>query len=351
MANRRQLTRALIACAVGAGVLLSGVAGLDSAEAELRTGSSVLAGEESATSARFPGLASVGVRYEDVTGALDVTAKLRSPLADPAQSSALRSTRIEMNLGTFFGGDIAWACDDVLEGLTLYAKLGQGIGGVDLGEYLEPKDDVVVPLEVAADRLSVKMSFAANERLAGRNLICSRATLLGPEGYGNDAEFDMTRSRLLDGFSGTDGDIGIYAENNLRAEFRYLHNEFVPRSGDAIFDDPGWDVACGPKARVVVVDCHARGVIRSIAGRPTVRVTGDLSYGLTRSREPDGEMRVRWTPRLRVSVRFKRCPRRVDRSRARRRLGCEVKWRWRTSEGDLRDAFLRRVGLPSRRLR
>src|SRR4051794_24403993 len=81
------------------------------ADAALRTGSSSSPDQLSDTSASFPGLKRLSVRYDDTAGDLTVTATLRDVLVDPSKTSALRRTEIGFRLGDLWGTDLVGSCN------------------------------------------------------------------------------------------------------------------------------------------------------------------------------------------------------------------------------------------------
>jgi hypothetical protein len=78
-----------------------------SATAAIRTGTVPVLYPDKPLSADFPGLGSLTLRYEDSDGSMELAATLRSPLADPQVTSALRQTRISVTLGDFYGDDMS----------------------------------------------------------------------------------------------------------------------------------------------------------------------------------------------------------------------------------------------------
>jgi len=335
-------------------VVLASTAGAD-----VRTGRADVLHPERSLSDEFPGLVAVSVRYDDSTGAFDLSAQLRSPLADPQATSALRATTVDITLNDFYGDDsFADSCQSHVDGVHVQLLLGSSRAAVELGA-LDRSDDWLLPLSVSEDRRQVSVSISADSRLGVRNIVCLDAVLTGRDRFASDAPQDFTVQRLLDGFSGRDGNVGSYAGNDLESQFRYVYNNFTDRERDELDDHPSWTGVCTPKSGTVIVRCHGRGRIGSIVGRPTVTIRGSRIYETHRgagSLLGDRGVVLRWRQAMRVVVRWRRCPRPIDAARARRRAACKVALTWRTGQflpQRLANALIRRAkrsGIPLRNM-
>lgn len=314
------------------------------ASAAMRTGHAVVRNPERQLSAEFPGLSRVDVRYDDVTGRIDVSAAVRSPLADPSRTSALRSTRIEVHLGDAWGDEVltGTSCDWPSRGLKITFSLGDNQARLDMGDPLDPKDDVVVPSAVSDSRLLVAATFPPRLGIRPVNLICLTGNMVGKAGFGPNEPLDVLRPRLFDGFDGSDGSVGLQAEDSLLAEFRYLHNELVRRRRDEVFNVPGATARCSPKAGSGYVTCTARARLAVIIGRPVITVRGSRTHTLKTRRDAlgrTGRLLV-WDQAMRVNLRWRQCPRKIN---ARRRgRSCEVRTTLRTGR-ELRQTVLRKL--------
>ena len=267
-----------------------------SAVAELRTASTTLQSNPDATTPAFPGLQRVDVRYEDSTGELQLTAVLRSPLVDPTQSSAARSTKVEVDLGNFYEGSRYGSC--VAVGVrTFNLALGQELASSESG--------VVVPLTVSPDRRTVVASFPASSAERGRNFICMYAEMTSALG-----DLELTRTSLFDGFAGDEGDVGLGASEDLQNEFIYLYNNHVERIGQQIGRVPGATARCTPQHGASIVSCRARARIRTLPGAPTITLRGARRYTVTSAKQ------LRWQQHMRVLISWRRCPARYSKKLA-----------------------------------
>jgi hypothetical protein len=325
------------------------------ATAAIRTGSSTVQYPAEDLSTDFPGMSAFTIRYEDSDGSIDLSAMLRSPLADSQATSALRKTAIEVRLGDFYGSDMfSDSCESFRSGLTVTLSLGDSAAYLDLGDPFQTSDDLKVPLIVSDDRLTVSAHVPPDPRVGPRNIICAKADLTGAHGMATDAPQDFTSARLLDGFDGRDGNIGMYAEDDTLSQFRYIHNSLTDREKDTLWDYPGWRATCTPQTGSVIVTCSGQGRIPSLVGRPLVKIRGDRTYELVRAKDMfgiRGDM-LRWYQDVSVRVSWSRCPRAIDTTRAKRKQGCEVPLRWKTGKflpQELAKALIlraRRTGTP-----
>jgi hypothetical protein len=253
----------------------------------------------------YPGLQQVAIHYEDSTGDVQLTAALRSPLVDPAQSSATRSTVVQVDVGSFYTGSRFASCTDY-HSHSFDLLLGQGLARSETG--------TVVPLAVSADRLSVSANFGASTTLRGRNFICMSAQMFNSLG-----DIDLTRTALLDGFAGGEGDVGLGAAEDLLAQFSYLYNNHVQRTGQQVGSVRGARARCTPSRGVSVVSCRGRARIGSLPGAPTISLRGARRYTLAAGQ-------VRWHQHMRVLVRWRHCPARYGRKLAGHRCGTDLTW-------------------------
>lgn len=343
------MTRTLRQLAVGivtAGLLL---ACPFPAAAAIRTATATVPFPDKPLTADFPGMSNATLRYEYADGSMDVAATLRSPLADPRVTSALRKTKIELRLGDFYGDTlITDSCQSYEQGLTVILHLGDQVAYLDLGDPLETTDDLKVPLIVGPDRRSVSAHIPADPRVGPRNIICMKADLTGARGMASSAPSDFTDTRLLDGFDGRDGNIGLYATDDTRSQFRYIYNNLTDRDRDDIWDHPTWKASCSPPVGSVIVGCRGQGRIGTMVGRPLVTIRGQRIYQLVRDTDMFGLRGdlLRWDQNMRVTVRWKRCPREIDTRRAKHRRSCNVAMRWKTGRflpEDLLAAVIRRA--------
>jgi hypothetical protein len=349
----------LCATVVLATVLLV-LALVPAAGADVRTGRTHVSHPERGLSDEFPGLAGVSVRYDDATGAFDLSAQLRSSLADPQTTSALRSTTIDITLNDFYGDDLLTGnCQSHIDGVRVQLLLGSSQAAVELGTSFDGSDDWILPLSVSADRREVSVSVPADSRLGVRNIICIEANLTGPEGLASNAPQDFTADRLLDGFSGRDGNIGSYAGDDVESQFRYVYNNFTDRERDEILNHPSWSGVCTPKSGTVIVSCRGRSRIGTIVGRPAMTIRGRRIYETHRGKGVlvgDRGVLLRWRQSMRVVVRWRRCPRPIDARRASCDAACTVALTWRTGQflsQRLANALIRRAkrtGIPPRRV-
>jgi hypothetical protein len=274
--------------------------------AELRTATTALQSSPSATTAAFPGLDRVNIRYEESTGDLQLSALLRTPLADAAQTSAARSTYVDVTIGSFYEGSRFGSC---LAGDTrsFQMALGEGLVRSDNGAE--------VPLTVSPDRRSVIATFPASDELRGRNFICAYASIWNRVG-----DLELARTSLFDGFAGDDGDVGVGASEDLQDEFIYLHNNRVKRSGDQIGRVPGATARCTPARGVNTVSCRAKARIKTLPGAPTITLRGTRRYTITSAKS------LRWQQRMRVQVSWRHCPARYGKRLAGRSCQFSLKW-------------------------
>lgn len=325
-----------MAVAAVAASVVGGTPLTEVASAEVRTGHTSVTTPAS-TSPEFPGLSSVNARYDDGSGAIEIAARLRTRMADRESTSALRSTTIEVQLGEMWGDSaLARSCQSWLNGIWVRIGLGAGHATVELGRVDDDSDDLVAPISVSEDRRSITVGLT-DGRLARRNLVCLTGNMTGPEGFGLDDPVDFLEGALLDGFTGADGDVGRYAAEDVSAQFRFLHNRVASRAEER-FDHPDWTASCTPASGAAFVRCTAAGVIPAIRGRPRVSISGQRQYSLINQKGPAGDHGpvLRWRQSMPVIVRWRRCPRAIDRRRAARRARCTVRLRWRTGR-DLPD--------------
>jgi hypothetical protein len=155
---------------------------------------------------------------------------------------------------------------------------------------------------------------------------------------GPDAPRDYLEANLFDGFDASDGNVGLQAQDSLLAEFRFLYNAFVSRKR-ALFDVPGATAKCSPKKGFAYVTCSPRARINVIIGDPLVTVRGSRTYRFG-PRRGGGSKWLTWEQAMRVRVRWRKCPSRVNLSR--RGQSCEYRTLLRTGDS-LRDAVLTRL--------
>lgn len=315
------------------------------ASAAFRTGHASVPNPEQQLSAAFPGLSRVDVRYDDVTGRIDISARLRSPLADQSQTSALRSTQIEVNFGDAWGDELlsGGSCDWAARGITATFALGQDQLFVDNRTPFDASDDLVVPVAVSADRRVLSATVPPQFKTGVPNFICLSGNMVGKGGFGLDAPQDYLRHQLFDGFDASDGNVGLQAEDSLRAEFRYLHNALVRRRRDEIFDVPGATARCSPKSGSAYVRCTARAKMKVLIGKPFITVRGSRVHRLRSRRDQLGGVGklLIWEQAMRVEIRWARCPRRI--SARRRGRSCRVRTILRTNRR-LRETVVFKLG-------
>jgi hypothetical protein len=320
------LSRVLLAAACV--LLLSGAGPTPVSASDLRTGTAT-PDYSSPVEPSFPGLRSVGLRYDGVAGVLQITAHLRSPLASTDATSALRNTRLWIYIGTAYGDELfPYSCQWSLDGSAVFsANLG------DSGATLDGTAANTIVL--SEDRRTLTYVFGPDESLIQRDWICFDANLSAELGRRHDPATG-TRGTLFDGFAPADGAVGALAAQDLASQFTYLHNEFVPRAR-ARFLYPRGD--CTPPAGSPIVRCRMSGRIPSIRGKPTLTVEGTRAFvmyngeGLFKGNR--GRL-LRWENTLRARLRWDRCPASLgatDRP-------CAVATRWPSRYPRLADALL-----------
>lgn len=307
-----------------------------SASAEMRTGHATVH-YPSETSASFPGIQRVDVHYDDASGALAVDVALRSALADSSQTSALRSTKIELHLGSAWGNEIisADSCDWSLEP-SIQVDFDLGKLQASLYGEVVSAGATPFPLTLSPDRQHVSVSIPSVATPAP-NLICLNGDMVGPDGMALDAPQDFLVGALLDGFGATDGEVGAQAQESLLAEFRYLHNAFVKHRGDEILVVPGARARCTPQSGRAYVICTASARMRLIVGQPVISLRGSRYY---ERRTVNGRHRLQWEQAMRVRVHWAKCPRVINRARAGK--PCETRLIFHTGD-DLRDIVIARL--------
>jgi hypothetical protein len=292
------------------GALLLAAAAASPAAAELRTASTGRQSEPDATTSAFPGLERVDVRYEDSTGELQLTVVLRSPLVDQTQSSAARSTKVEVRLGNFYEGSRYGSCG--AGGVrTFELALGQGQASSASG--------AVVPLAVSSDRRTVVATFPATSAERERNFICVYADMANALG-----DIELSRTSLFDGFAGEDGDVGVGASEDLQNEFSYLYNNHVERIGQQIGRVPGATARCTPPRGASIVSCRAKARIRTLPDAPTISLRGARRYTITSAKQ------LRWQQHMRVGISWRRCPARYSKKLAGHPCHIAMTWPTRT---------------------
>jgi hypothetical protein len=305
------------------------------APARLRTGRAVVTEQRNVTPV-FPGLETVSVSYDDQSGALGLTATLRSPL--PARG--LHYTDLSFYLGAFYGDEIAPGICQFLFGVaSARVPLDGDQAWVEIDPPVTGPANTEAPVAVSPDRRTVSVQFGADGALAHRNPVCLAANLLDRD----DETFSEWANGMLDGFTPADGDIGAYAADSLGDQLTELYNAYAA-DPEEVFTVPGARARCTPARGDIRVSCTASARLRAVAGAPKVTLKGSRTFRLVAVRGGDV---LRWRQALAVTVRWPRCPAAVNASRARAHRVCEATLNWR--RGALAGAFHKRFPRLRRR--
>lgn len=337
MLARRRITTVVLAAVVL--TLATPAAG----NAETRTGSAIVPERtREDTSASFPGIERIVVSFDTDSAELLLHVMLRSALADPQQTRALRSTYVDFALADAWGGDIGGAeCDWGIFGERFRLHLGDGVALLERGDLFDAADDAQFPLNVSPDRRTVELHVSPQPETRNLQPICFSASMSAP-GEAFDGPQEWIDDTLLDGFSGLDGPIGEQASEGLLASIRYFHNEFVRRSRDTIYNVPGATSSCTPRRGAAYVRCRASSSIRSLPGWPRLSLRGWREYRLVSSRDPIVGSRLSWNQRIVATLRWRRCIRAVSVSAARGRRSCAIRVRARAGD-EIRDVLMQRL--------
>jgi hypothetical protein len=305
------------------------------APARLRTGHAAVTQQRRVTPV-FPGLDTVSISYDDQSGALGLTATLRSPL--PVRG--LHYTDLSFYLGAFYGDEIAPGMCQFLFGVAnARVPLDDDEAWVEIEPPFTSPANTEAPVAVSPDRRTVSVQFGADGALAHRNPVCLAANLLD-----RDSETSSEWANgMLDGFGPADGDIGAYAADSLRDQLTELYNAYAA-DPDEVFAVAGARARCTPARGDIRVSCTASARLRAVAGAPKVTLKGPRTFRLVAVR---GGSLLRWRQALAVTVRWTRCPTAVNASRARAQRGCEATLNWR--RGALVGAFHKRFPRLRRR--
>jgi hypothetical protein len=305
------------------------------ATAELRTGShgNPYPDDPPTASPTTPKFDWVAIQYDDAAGSIVATVRFATPLADPAYTSALRPWSYSITLGDYFsticvGTDRTW--------LRIYGRLGDAEPAElhNVGDFENATPDLIVAETFSADRSEITLTVT-DPSLVGLNLICADAEVEKDD----DEHFKYGSSSfgfLLDGFGRLDGEIEREAEYSMRDNIEFLDRDWGRKP-----TQPRRTLALAIKCRRTVlrdrVACKATGRLRSVPGRPRIRLRGRLEF-------PDPFRHAfagpRWRYAVRGDVRWKRCPRAVQPPSRLIGKPCSIRIRWRDTR-DLSHAVLR----------
>lgn len=311
-----------------------------SSTAAVRTGTAfTLPSYQAKTSPDFPGMKRVSVSYDDATKIAAFQIELRSPLADPTVTSALRKTDVSLDLGSFLGE--AGTPD----------RLGQGCGGygrngfsMDLslndlsvtklkGDLSTGLDRIPIPAALVLDpsRTLISLSVDLTNWVVSPNPICVIASMSN----GGSTKGEIAEA-MFNGFDWTDGDVFEIIETQLDQELNGI--------------EPNMNVG----TRVSRLECesiaqsawrfHCDAVIRlRQTGKPLVRISGTRSVADAKYKRLDvtGVEGVFLGITNRMTVRYKwtKCPHRY-RANGKK---CPRKKTWR-GRGSLSDVIKSPLG-------
>jgi hypothetical protein len=315
-------------------VLLAGMAALillltwtTAAAAELRTGSAPNRFPQPEESSPIrPELKRADVRYDDATGALQITLTLYDALADPAATSALRPWRFYVEIGDYLNG-ICSGDDRTWLGITgALADANPAVLDSSF-DFTDSYPDISVTKTFSADRTQVTLT-ATDPRLIGLGTICAGARIFDSRASSN--KFSDTFAFLLDGFDAADGALARELPDYLNAEADTVAVRLRPRRGDARLT-----IRCREIYQATFT-CRASGRLRHAPGRPTITMRGRMSFDARGARRLGGFAQYGWRASMRATVNWRRCP--ADAQKPLRGKPCHRTVRWRGT-GMLADAL------------
>lgn len=282
-----------------------------------------------------PELDRATVQYDSTAGSITATLRFTTPVADPTTTSALRPYTYGVSFGDFFGPgctgtDATWfslrgSLGDVAPGRLAYELNFDG-----------SLDEVLPSLPVTevfdSDRRTLTLQ-TAGPSLTRWNLICASAEIVNANVPGFAAD-SRTFGFLLDGFSRLDGALIREAASALTDDIEFLDRDLGPGKG------PRTNLGISPNCKQAirgVVSCSTTATLKSVQGRPRLKLSGQMRFPVP-YRESGAE--TRWSHRMRGSLRWKRCPRRIDGLRRNRAGGCSHRITWRGGQS-LSEAVLR----------
>lgn len=250
-----------------------------------------------------PAIKDAHLRYDDRAGAIEVTVRFHQPLADPAQTSALRDWRVVVGLGDYFESGSCWGGDD-RTALALLGALGDDTPArLESRRSPEPFTPEPAAKTFAADRSSVTLAMTS-PRLVGLNLICGWAST------GSRSDDLFSPHKLLDGFLAADGP--LLREINQAVRWQADSLVGVSRGeGDAL----SWHGLSGVGDACRALDetgfaCRVNERLRRAPGRPTLTIRGRVRFSEAQARKRSTITRdySPWDADLRASLRYRRCP-------------------------------------------
>jgi hypothetical protein len=297
-----------------------------SAGAELRTGSHsnpyVNHPDERQGTPSNPVVESARIRFDRTAGSIEAAIRFSTPIADPAETSALRPYWYEVTVGDFmggicFGGERSW--------LRISGRLGDP-GKAELTRWLDFLDEhpfhVPATESVSPDRREVLVAVT-HPSLAGVNLICGEAELNkddDPRSRFTSSTFEF----LFDGFSRLDGALNREAEHALRDQIEFFDRDLAdPRRARSRLK---LDIDCRRTFFRERVRCTATGRFRQTPGRPRIHLRGRMTFPVP-YRERDLE--TGWRYSLQGALVWRRCPEVVNPPAHLIGRRCRLPLRWR----------------------
>jgi hypothetical protein len=275
------------------------------------------------------------VRFDNTAGVLQAVVRLDQAVPDPTTTSRYRRSTVELRLGTTFEAfGAGGGCDGATHHrLSLTATLGTDDAPTvatdplilaDLGTPLQYVQGAAKSFNTARDELTITV---AAPQLVNARFICWGGAA---QDTANDTLTFIT-DRLLDGFTGSDGDERPAVVTHLADQIMYTNNLLGPRAKGA--HDLGWLIEPACRKSGFAYRCSASAILRSIVGQPRLSLVGTSEPYDGKDRAGNIGTLVR--PSYLGGLRWKRCPHVVDPRRAGR--SCTIRIAWHT--GDL-NAYL-----------
>jgi len=257
----------------------------------------------------------------DSAGRLEVVVRFFKPLVNPATSTALRSTELELWVSdTFRSFRASPACG--LEPTDDHVDITFSLGNnrrakAEPGDFEE--DLFSMSKVFSADRRAVTVRGTA-PALANSNLICAGVVMQGPRFVDRVFVDDF----LFHGVSPLDGNVAAQAAGFLDQQAGRLNNRLGRARRLSLFSFP----RCRHTSRERV-RCRGRWRLLDVVGRPTVSLRGVLEVSFS------PRYQAIWRPRMRARLRWSHCPAYVKRSRTGR--SCVLRQSW--GRGPLKRRF------------